>query len=72
MSHFTRPITQTASIANVFQSTAAAAERVFEFLEEKEETPDTFHPVVLKEVKNSIEFVHVFWLHARQINYKRF
>ena len=34
---FTMPITQTANIANVLQSTAAAAERVFEFLEEPEE-----------------------------------
>ena len=37
---FNQPITQTAQIMNVLQSTAAAAERVFEFLEEPEHTPD--------------------------------
>ncbi|XBX76433.1 ABC transporter ATP-binding protein [Proteinivorax tanatarense] len=37
---FTQPITQTASIANILQSTIAAAERVFEVLDEEEETPD--------------------------------
>lgn len=37
MSQFTQPIAQTANIANVFQATAAAAERVFDFLDEKEE-----------------------------------
>ena len=37
---FNQPITQTAQIMNVLQSTAAAAERVFEFLEESEQTPD--------------------------------
>ncbi len=37
---FTQPIRQTASIANVIQSTVAAAERVFEILDEEEETPD--------------------------------
>ena len=37
---FTQPITQVANIANVLQQTAAAAERVFEFLEEPEESTD--------------------------------
>ena len=40
LNQFTQPITQTANIANVMQSTAAAAERVFEFLDEPEESPD--------------------------------
>ncbi len=61
MNQFTRPITQTASIANVFQSTAAAAERVFEFLEEEEEIPDNPNPVILKEVKGAVDFDHVFF-----------
>lgn len=61
MNQFTRPITQTASIANVFQSTAAAAERVFEFLEEEEEAPDNPNPVILKEVNGTIDFDHVFF-----------
>ncbi len=37
---FTQPITQIANISNIFQQTAAAAERVFEFLGEQEEIPD--------------------------------
>lgn len=40
MRNFTQPIGQLSSISNTLQSTAAAAERVFEFLEEPEETPD--------------------------------
>ena len=35
--NFTQPITQVAQVANMLQSTAAASERVFEFLEEEEE-----------------------------------
>ena len=38
---FTQPITQIANISNILQQTAAAAERVFEFLAEAEEVPDT-------------------------------
>jgi len=61
MTQFTRPITQTASIANVLQSTAAAAERVFEFLEEADEAPETPNPVILKEVKGAVDFIHLFF-----------
>lgn len=64
MNQFTRPITQTASIANVFQSTAAAAERVFEFLETEDETPDVPNPIILKEVKGAVDFIHVFFGYA--------
>ena len=42
---FMQPIAQTAQIANVLQSTAAAAERVFEFLDEEEESLDAENPV---------------------------
>jgi len=42
---FTQPIAQIANIMNVFQQTAAAAERVFEFLEEEEEITETTTPV---------------------------
>ncbi len=42
--HFTMPIVQTASIANVIQSTIAAAERVFFLLDEAEEVPDASLP----------------------------
>ncbi len=41
---FTQPITQTASIANVLQSTVASAERVFEILDEAEEEADPEQP----------------------------
>lgn len=37
---FTQPIIQTANIANILQSTMAAGERVFELLDEAEESPD--------------------------------
>ena len=40
VSSFTQPITQIANISNVLQQTAAAAERVFEFLDEEEEIPE--------------------------------
>jgi len=59
MRQFTQPITQTANITNVLQSTAAAAERIFEFLEEDEEVEDVTDPVVLNPVKGDIEFEHV-------------
>lgn len=51
---FNQPITQTAQIMNVLQSTAAAAERVFEFLEEPEQTPDKENSVnIIDENGNS-------------------
>ena len=56
---FTRPITQIANISNVLQQTAAAAERVFEFLEEEEEIPEVETPVVLDEIKGHVEFQNV-------------
>ncbi len=56
---FTQPITQIANISNVLQQTAAAAERVFEFLAEEEEVPDTASPVRLDDVKGQVEFRHV-------------
>ncbi len=56
---FNQPITQTMNIANVFQSTAAAAERVFEFLNEPEEVAEKADPVKLKEVQGHVEFRNV-------------
>ena len=53
---FTQPITQLANISNVLQQTAAAAERVFEFLGEAEEVPETAHPVKLQTVEGRVEF----------------
>jgi len=56
---FTQPITQLANISNVIQQTVAAAERVFEFLAEDEETPDAAHPVTLEKVAGQVEFQNV-------------
>ncbi len=51
---FTQPISQTASIANVLQSTVASAERVFELLDETEERPDTETPAKLAQIAGHI------------------
>jgi len=56
---FTRPITQIANISNTLQQTAAAAERVFEFLGEEEETPDTENPILLEAVEGRVAFNNV-------------
>ncbi len=56
---FTHPITQLANISNVLQQTAAAAERVFEFLAETEEVPETVNPVKLADVDGCVEFKNV-------------
>jgi ATP-binding cassette subfamily B multidrug efflux pump len=56
---FTEPITQLANISNVLQQTVAAAERVFEFLEAGEETPDPEQPVRLEQVDGRVEFQNV-------------
>jgi ATP-binding cassette subfamily B multidrug efflux pump len=56
---FNMPITQTANIANVMQATAAAAERVFEFLEEEEEKAEVKHPVKPEKVAGNIAFKDV-------------
>ena len=56
---FTQPLSQAAQIMNLLQAMAAAAERVFEFLEEEEETPTVSHPVSTKGLKSNITFEHV-------------
>ncbi|MGI5960154.1 MAG: ABC transporter ATP-binding protein [Massiliimalia sp.] len=56
---FTQPITQIANISNVLQQTAAAAERVFEFLEESEEEPDPDPAVAPESVSGQVSFAHV-------------
>ena len=57
--NFTSPIQQVAQVANLLQSTAAAAERVFEFLEEEEEVPCAEHPVSKEGLEGRVEFDHV-------------
>ncbi len=56
---FTQPITQIANISNIFQQTAAAAERVFQFLAEPEESPETTTPVKLEQVQGRVDFKNV-------------
>ena len=56
---FTMPITQTASIANVIQSAVASAERVFELLDESEETPDVALAGIRRTVAGRVELEHV-------------
>ena len=63
--NFSQPITQTAQIMNVMQSTAAAAERVFEFLDETEQEPERENLVSIRDangditVKGDVRFDHV-------------
>ena len=57
--NFTQPIQQVAQVAIMLQSTAAASERVFEFLEEPEEEAAPENPVVLKNPEGAVEFEHV-------------
>ncbi len=56
---FTMPIVQTANIANVLQSTVAAAERVFELLDEPEETPDSAAAKVIPFPKGEVRLENV-------------
>lgn len=58
MKNFTQPLTQLAQISNVLQQMAAAAERVFEFLDAEEEK-DAPAKILAAEVKDDVEFVHV-------------
>ena len=56
---FTQPIAQTAQIANVMQSAVAAAERVFEVLDEEEQIPDPIDSLKLNDAKGAVTFEHV-------------
>lgn len=56
---FIQPIAQVANVGNVLQATAAAAERVFAFLEEEEEVPDTKNPASVNDIKGNVEFDHI-------------
>lgn len=57
--NFTQPITQLAQVSNMLQSAAAAAERVFEFLEEEEEEQIAANPVHLQQMKGRVSFENV-------------
>lgn len=56
---FTQPITQVAQVSNMLQSMAAAAERVFEFLEEAEEEQTVENPARIDDFKGEVSFEHV-------------
>ena len=57
--NFTQPLTQVAQVGNLLQSTMAAAERVFEFLDEEEEDQTVENPVSLDGLDGSVQFAHV-------------
>ena len=57
--NFTQPITQIAQVSNMLQSAAAAAERVFEFLDEEEEEQTVEHPVSMDQLTGAVSFEHV-------------
>ena len=57
--NFTQPISQISQSMNMLQSTAAAAERVFEFLAAEEEICDLKNPVVLEDVQGQVTFENV-------------
>ena len=59
MRSFTQPISQMANISNILQSTMAAAERVFELLDEKEEVKETDKPASVDNVVGNVEFKNV-------------
>ena len=56
---FTQPIQQILLVANMLQMTAAASERVFEFLEEEEEDQTVEHPVSVENLEGNVSFDHV-------------
>lgn len=56
---FNQPIAQLANISNVLQQTAAAAERVFEFLDEPEDVAEAIEPVKLERIEGAVEFRNV-------------
>lgn len=57
--NFTQPIQQIAQVSNLLQSSAAAAERVFEFLNEEEEIQDVENPVSIEGLEGEVTFEHV-------------
>ena len=57
--NFTQPITQLTQVSNMIQMLSAAAERVFEFLDEPEESPDAQTPELPARAGGSVEFDHV-------------
>ncbi len=70
---FNQPITQTANTLNILQSTAAAAERVFEFLEAKSQSPTPSPVKNVKNLRGKIEFKNVnFGYNPKKLVIKNF
>ncbi len=63
---FTQPITQIANISNILQQTAASAERVFEFLNEKEEVAEAADPLKLETIQGHVEFKDVHFGYSEE------
>ncbi|MBO7718206.1 ABC transporter ATP-binding protein [Candidatus Saccharibacteria bacterium] len=59
VSRFNRPITEIASTTSTLQSLLAASERIFEFLDEKEEEPDPNPAKEIKDIKGEVEFHNI-------------
>ena len=57
--NFTQPIQQIAQVTNMLQSSAAAAERIFEFLDEEEEDQTVENPVDITTIEGNVEARHV-------------
>ena len=57
--NFTQPIAQLTQVANMFQSTAAASERVFEFLAAEEEVQNVTNPKSIEGIEGNVEFKDV-------------
>ncbi len=56
---FSQPLTQVMQISGIIQSTGSAAARIFEFLDEEEEIPDTAEPQFPNELKGEVAFDHI-------------
>lgn len=73
MKNLTQPVQQVAQVTNMMQQMAAAAERVFELLEEKEEEQIVENPVSTEGIKGEVTFEHVkFGYNPDQIIIKDF
>ena len=67
--NFTQPIQQIAQVSNMLQMSAAASERVFEFLEEEEESQTVEHPVSIEGKEGNVTFEHVSFGYRSGKNY---
>ena len=70
--NFTHPITQLAQISNMLQAMMASAERIFEFLEEKEKQEKETENIDITKIKGSVEFKNVKFGYDENIIIKNF